>query len=261
MARAGVIVHESIAVPGRHATEIGREVALAIGRDGVYQAAAVGPDTMQYVRSFRPQWSLVTAWITTFVLCGAGLVFFLVKKTESCTMSVVDGPTGAVVTLSGRLLPQHVAAVRAVLAGEIRTMPPVPADAVDHAIEVVLPDRDATTANPRDAFVAAALWLEFDDGRVVPLDGEVVVGRDPIGDPNATRIAVGADDVTVSKTHLAFRAADHGGFAVEDLHSTNGTRLIDLTGVELDLSGGASAAVAPGVTVVFGDRRVRVVDR
>jgi predicted component of type VI protein secretion system len=64
---------------------------------------------------------------------------------------------------------------------------------------------------------------------------------------------------TISKTHLRFGLAD-GSLWVEDLGSTNGTRVFALLGGVTPLEPGQRLSVGVGETVQFGDRYFTVED-
>ena len=72
----------------------------------------MGSGSIQCAWSRRPTWATVVGSIG-IVFAGLGLFLFLVRRTETCTVTVVDGPRGAHVTLSGNL---EEAALRRVLA-------------------------------------------------------------------------------------------------------------------------------------------------
>lgn len=114
MARSGVAVHETIHLTGCSATEASQRIALGMGSDGDYTGAQVGPSAYQYVRVFRPTWAMVAGFLTTLVF-GLGVLFFFIRRTESCTIAVVEGPTGAVLTIAGKLLPGRLDVLRGVV--------------------------------------------------------------------------------------------------------------------------------------------------
>jgi hypothetical protein len=92
-----------LAVPGFSASELHRRIVDALAADPHYDLAEVGPERNRLARSYRPTWAVIAAILTAPVF-GLGLLFLLVKRTESCDVSVVDGPTSAVMTMNGRLL-------------------------------------------------------------------------------------------------------------------------------------------------------------
>lgn len=313
MAAAGVSINRSITVAGSRPAEVGQRLVMSMGRGGEYQSASVGSDTYQFVRTFRPRWALVTGSLGTVLLLGGGLLFFLVKKTESCTMSVTAGPNGSLVVVSGRLLSGRFEALQAELTGSVVADHASPATELvdidlsevelDHTggsddllpgvaarASFVSPDASSAVAGPvrddsaldhpaldhtvllqRPASVAAAVTplpalrpapvLVFDTGIRVPLTSTLLVGRDPAAraDVGAVRLVPLPDEGrSISKTHFAVGLGDDGVW-IEDLHSTNGTVIIESTGRHVQLVAGQRALVSFGAVVAFGDRRVEFV--
>jgi hypothetical protein len=128
---------------------------------------------------------------------------------------------------------------------------PVPRSAEDDRTVVV--DRDQMPA------VRGALIIELDNGRTVDLRGRLNIGRQPSAlDGDAVDlVTVDGDARSVSKTHLGL-VVDDRGLRVADLHSTNGSRVVDPTGVSFELRPGEWTLIAAGTTVQFGERSLRV---
>lgn len=140
--------------------------------------------------------------------------------------------------------------------------PPAPA-------AVTLPDPSAGAAHPDDdldrtqmrggaAFSApvAVLRIKLDDGRDFQLDRNVLVGRNPVGQPGeqqAQLLAVTDAGRSISKTHLHL-LTDGAGIWVTDRNSTNGSAVTTPDGRRTPLQPGVPAFVSPGSTVHFGDR-------
>jgi hypothetical protein len=76
------------------------EAAVAAATSMGYTVVALGPQRFRAARTFRPTWATTTA-IVTAVLCGLGLLFLLVKRTETCEIVVTEERTGVVVRLLG----------------------------------------------------------------------------------------------------------------------------------------------------------------
>jgi uncharacterized RDD family membrane protein YckC len=127
--------------------------------------------------------------------------------------------------------------------------PNSPAERMDHTRMRVAPQTDATTA-----------WrAELDDGRSLPLDGPVILGRDPSGRPgdrSAVVVPVADEGRSVSKTHLLLDVGA-GGVQVTDRHSTNGVVIVT-AGVDLRCVPGVATPVPDGSTVRYGDRSLTV---
>lgn len=311
MTTAGTALHERVLhVDGRDAAAAGREAVLLFGRDGGYHAQQVAPDTYQFTRSYRPAWAIVLG-ILTAPFFGLGILFFFVRRTESCTVSVEPTATGSSLRVSGKLTDAALQRLRA-LAGEggagwnptgvdrawaeaaagrvpeapsegmtdpvapaaalIESVPapaaapqaevgdaPAPVVAVEEPAELTIarPVR-ATAPRPAAAMVMEGFVLRFDDGTEAPLPPRGVVGRDPAGD-DAVPIRILDADHSVSKTHFAI-GTDRVGIWIEDRHSTNGTAIVDAAGHPVTIPAGERVVVKPGAVVVFGERRMEVVD-
>jgi pSer/pThr/pTyr-binding forkhead associated (FHA) protein len=102
--------------------------------------------------------------------------------------------------------------------------------------------------------------LVLDSGERITLQGCLLVGRDPVPEPDEPRtelLAVEDPGRSVSRTHLAVGATPDGRVWVVDRHSTNGVRLVDSSGVH-DVVPGETTYVVPGAVIRFGDRRLEV---
>lgn len=112
MARAGMHVDEAIAGVGIPSGVAARRIVEIISADGSYRAVHVGPDRIQFARSFRPTWATVTAWCT-LPIALIGVVFFFVKSTELCTATMEEDHRGTRVRFSGKLDRDVLARLRA----------------------------------------------------------------------------------------------------------------------------------------------------
>ncbi len=102
--------------------------------------------------------------------------------------------------------------------------------------------------------------LRLDDGRVIDVDGLVLIGRNPVGRPDESPsqlISAGADSRMVSKTHLAV-ATDQRGLYVTDRGSTNGTAVAGAQGALEPCAPGDKVRLREGQLVSFGDRSFEV---
>lgn len=100
--------------------------------------------------------------------------------------------------------------------------------------------------------------LQFDDGRKVPVQGLVLVGRKPVApDAGTTVVALGEGGHAVSKTHLAV-GVDQRGVHVTDRGSTNGTALVNARGELEPCQPGVQTRCREGQIVSFGDRSFTV---
>lgn len=106
-----------------------------------------------------------------------------------------------------------------------------------------------------------ARWrVSFDSGETFVVEGLAVVGRRPEPRPGEEArhlVALGSEDMSLSKTHAQFEVTPDGVLVVMDRGSTNGSVLIR-QGVPKDLVAGRPATLLPGDEVAFGDRRMTV---
>ena len=134
------------------------------------------------------------------------------------------------------------------------SQPAAPKPQPEHASSINDKTR-ITTRSPR----REVRWqLVCDDGVVIDIDGTIVVGRDPstrlVAD--STAVPITDDGRSMSKSHAALSVTDEGLF-VEDLHSTNGIRIIR-GGNEHAVPVGSPIAVRTGDTLVLGGREFAV---
>ncbi len=106
--------------------------------------------------------------------------------------------------------------------------------------------------------------LELDDGTIVELDHELLVGRNPDRDTHPERAGLRRVKVIgdkVSRSHLEIR---YQGWdvLVADCGSTNGTFVVPHPGGQVTgLEAGRALLLEPGATVYFGSRSLTVVGR
>lgn len=105
-----------------------------------------------------------------------------------------------------------------------------------------------------------AVELHFEDGRRLPLDGEVVVGRNPMAvSIERKAIAWQIEDERISRAHLSMTLRDGQTF-VEDLSSRNGTLyLAPGSTAPLPLAPGRRTALDVGTLVFLGSTNFIVV--
>ncbi len=118
-----------------------------------------------------------------------------------------------------------------------------------------------TTLAPGRAAPTSWMWrLRGPAGFQLLLLRPVLLGRDPSTDPahaEAASVALVDPARTVSKTHARIEVVDDQ-VLVTDLHSTNGTRVLDAQGEAHRLVPGRPAVVAAGASVLLGEFAVRV---
>ena len=106
--------------------------------------------------------------------------------------------------------------------------------------------------------------LEVDDGTIVELDHELLIGRNPDGDEHPDRAGLRPIKVVgekVSRSHLEVRYQGWD-ILVADCGSTNGTFVVPHPGGQVSaLESGRAQLLEPGATVYFGSRSFTVVGR
>ena len=106
--------------------------------------------------------------------------------------------------------------------------------------------------------------LALDDGGVVELDQELLIGRNPDRDTDPgrsgmRRVKLVGDKVSRSHLEIRFQGWE---VLVADCGSTNGTFVVSHPGGQVaTLEPGRSHMVAPGATVYFGSRSFTIVGR
>jgi hypothetical protein len=263
------------------------QVAMAHG----YTVVASGPNRFRMARTYRPKWALIAA-VATAVFVGLGLLFLLVKRTETGDVVVVEERTGVKLRLTGSLQAPVIDALRQSLGGGVSTMPatiaspatPLPSQPAS-VVATAPPPPAAAVFQPQPQRVtpvvapvvapvvvpvvvpaaplaggAAAPLLVFADGRAIQVSTGGVLGRDPSSDPalpggQLYPIA----DPSLSKTHLSFGPLPHGVWVV-DHHSTNGT-VVSANGVTAACAPGVRVEAPFGAQVVAGDVSLMVASR
>jgi hypothetical protein len=107
---------------------------------------------------------------------------------------------------------------------------------------------------------AARRALVLPDGARVPLEGALVLGRDPAPpaeQPDAAPVAVRDPRRSVSKSH-ALVLLDGDRVLVRDLGSTNGTWLVRADGAVAEAAAGRLVEVPEGVRIELGEFAVLV---
>lgn len=117
-----------------------------------------------------------------------------------------------------------------------------------------------TTIAPKPAPVPSGWRLRGPGGLEVLLLRSVLLGRDPAPDAahaGAASVALVDPARTVSKTHALVEVVGDR-VLVTDLHSTNGTRVMNAQGEASELVPGEPAVAPVGATVLLGEFAVRV---
>ncbi len=92
-----------IAIPGRGVGAASEEVVRIAERRG-YGVGASGPGTFRLVKSSRPKWAIAAAAISAPLL-GLGLLFLLIRRTQSTVVTVFEDRTGTKARIVGDLDP------------------------------------------------------------------------------------------------------------------------------------------------------------
>ena len=144
--------------------------------------------------------------------------------------------------------PRHVAPPPWAAPDEAPSAAPSPGSEVNEKTRI-------TTRSPR----REVRWqLVGSDGAVIEIDGTILIGRDPSSEliADATVVSIADNGRSMSKSHAALTATDDGLF-VEDLHSTNGVRIVRGS-EEVELQPGARARLRAGEMLLLGDCEFRV---
>lgn len=126
------------------------------------------------------------------------------------------------------------------------------------------PDPPASSSPITDSTIAripaGSIRLTFDDQTVLYLKDSIVIGRNPSRTDefqHADVFAIMDERLSVSKTHAALTASN-GAVIVKDLHSTNGTKVVDADGNATIVQPGAEVWATDGATIQLGSRQIRV---
>lgn len=254
------------------------QVAMAHG----YTVVASGPNRFRMARTYRPKWALITA-VATAAFVGLGLLFLLVKRTETGDVVVVEDRSGVKLRLTGAIQQPVVDALRQLLGTPLSAAAPVAAAATSF---------QGPAAAPASAYQPAAMpvptapvpayqplayqpsaqpvvqqpvvqqpvvqpVLVLADGRAIGVGAGGVLGRDPAADPLLPGGQLHAiSDPSLSKTHLSFGPLPNGVWVL-DHHSTNGT-VVSANGMSTPCTPGARVEAPFGSQVLAGDVSIEV---
>jgi hypothetical protein len=108
--------------------------------------------------------------------------------------------------------------------------------------------------------VGTGAVLSFSDGRVVPIDGKLVIGRAPKSDaPGVKTFKVSSPNHDVSRSHVSIEPKGNG-WLVSDLASTNGTLVRRPSAVTVIAAEGTPVQVGIGTLISLGDGVVLRID-
>ncbi len=148
-----------------------------------------------------------------------------------------------------------VAAGAAAAAGAMASAPPGKAPPEAEAATTTARVRAVALPGPRDENAQTGWLAVLDDGREIPVNGLVLLGRNPQAQPgeeDAQLIKIADETRTVSKSHLAISTDADGAFVV-DRGSTNGSTVTNSSGVSTRCQVGERVRVAEGSIISIGD--------
>jgi hypothetical protein len=122
MARAGIAVDDSVECVGIGAGEASNRLLELAEATGQYRAVSVGADRFQFARAYRPTWAIVLACSFVWAL-GLGLLFLLVKSSETLTATVEQDHRSTRIRLTGKIMPNLLVAIRAALGSDAARRP------------------------------------------------------------------------------------------------------------------------------------------
>jgi hypothetical protein len=108
--------------------------------------------------------------------------------------------------------------------------------------------------------VGSGAVLSFSDGRVVPIDGKLIIGRSPKSDdPYVKTFKVASPNHDVSRSHMSIEPKGDG-WLVTDMASTNGTLVRRPSAATVIAAEGSPVQVGLGTLISLGDGVVLRVD-
>lgn len=184
MTRSGQVIDTCIDCAAGRSGEILERVAAVFVERGGYRAARVGPDRIQFARTFRPTWCTVLGVVLLPVVVGIFLL--LMKTTETCTAALVADHRSTRIRIAGRIDPSVREELQRSL-GEFRAVTPTEmASAAPTAVAVdrlqVHDPRPSTSVEHTP--LASPVPMPPAQGGVAPGGGSVSIPL-PAGKPGA----------------------------------------------------------------------------
>jgi hypothetical protein len=115
MAAAGGVINQSVLVKQKPELLIQNFVSATAGTSG-YTINTAGANSLVLVRKYTPTWAVVVG-VLGILLFLIGLLAFLIKETESVTVTLAEGRDGTRVTISGVATPEMQARLNSVISG------------------------------------------------------------------------------------------------------------------------------------------------
>jgi len=247
-----------------------------------FTVVAVGPNRFRLARVYRPTWATVVAACTALA-AGLGLLFLLVKRTDTAEGTIIEDRSGVRLRVTGSLPAELAERIRrslqpagsarsALKSPEVVTVLPVlspPAAPAVHqtfappVASIVTTSTDATvhkaTLLGSAGTTESGATLQLPSGRSIKVGAGAVIGRAPMPDPRLpSALLYPIEDPSLSKTHLSVGASADGVW-VTDLHSRNGTHLIQ-HGVQHQCTPGERVHVPFGAQIIAGELHILVVN-
>lgn len=265
MARRGKEIERRVLLPTVSALAGAALVQASLRTLPKYEVVTLRPGVFQATRVIRPTWAIVLACCLAPVL-GLGLLFLLVRTTETCKFHVSESRGRTEVSIVGRLPLRSLDRLIATLDADSGVSTGFGGGSQEGrtTLSLARPEAPRRNAAPSQRWDAGDLGgpvvLRFDNGDVVATLAVGVVGREPASVeayPDGVLVTVADPTRSISKSHFAFGPTD-GGVWVEDLRSTNGTFVVDGSGDRSRVSPGTRVAVQIGSLIEFGDRTARL---
>ena len=200
LARAGIRVDEVVPCAVSGTGEALDRLLAAVSSTGEYQAVQVAPDRLQFARTFRPTWAIVSGCVTVW-LALVGVFFFFVKTTETCLAVIESDHRGTRIRLVGRLSSATLATIRTSL-GSGRSDAATSGESIGHPVPTAF---DVRPVGP--APVVGATVLDA-PGRPPTFTGSLAeIQTPPTGAPSPLFSAAGDAEHDADSTVLHPRGA------------------------------------------------------
>lgn len=115
------------------------------------------------------------------------------------------------------------------------------------------PEQDATSIG------ASPVAFRLDDGRVIEVVGNGMLGRAPRAEEGELAITIDDPGKSLSRTHLRFERDRAGRVFVSDAGSANGTELLTASGERVECDPQRRQRVTAGDVLLLGEFSVHVV--
>lgn len=107
-----------------------------------------------------------------------------------------------------------------------------------------------------------AEWgLRIATGEIVPVDGPLLLGRNPApmaGPVGARRVSIDDPGRTVSRSHLVVVPQPGAGIVLRDVSSANGIVLVAPDGTESEIESGGEVRIADRCSIILGNYEIGI---